>query len=231
MVKGILEEDKKPEDLFLDHLPQATQKAFHFIIGQHIVSSKDWYLAGGTALALQVGHRESVDLDFFTQAATFDEDALERMLVQTKTWETTLRQKGTIYGKLLGAKVSFIAYPFFEPSTKSIRCGNVRILMPEDIAAMKIIAISQRGRKRDFIDLYWYCHNRESLKHVIERAIKQYPQNHNIPHFFKSLVYFADAEEDPMPELHFEVTWKDVKKFFEREVPTLTKEMFGLDQK
>ena len=229
MVKGILEEDKKPEDLYLDRLPKATQKAFRFIIDQEIVSSSEWYLAGGTALALQVGHRESVDLDFFTQTATFDEDALERMLAQTKTWETTLRQKGTIYGKLLGAKVSFIAYPFFQPSTEYIRCGNIRILIPEDIAAMKIIAISQRGRKRDFIDLYWYCHNREPLKHVIERAIKQFPQNHNIPHFFKSLVYFADAEEDPIPNLHFEVKWQDVKKFFEKEVPKLTREMLELN--
>lgn len=227
MVTGVLGEQKKPEELYLDRLPPATQKAFHFFANQQIISPQEWYIAGGTALALQVGHRQSVDLDFFTESKTFNEDALERTLFQAGNWVTDMRQQGTIYGKLLGAKVSFIAYPFFKPSAKYVLCGNVRLLIPEDIAAMKIIAISQRGRKRDFVDLYWYCNNREPLKAVLERALAQYPQKHNIPHFFKSLVYFADAEEDPMPNIYFEVGWKDVKSFFEKEVPRLAKEIMG----
>ncbi len=228
MVAGVLIDEKKPEYLFLDRLPLATQKAFRFTTEQELISPDDWYLAGGTALALQVGHRQSVDLDFFTGDAIFDETALERKLIQTKKWKTTFRQEGTIYGELLGAKVSFIAYPFFQPSTKHVLCGNVRLLIPEDIAAMKIIAISQRGRKRDFVDLYWYCQNREPLKTVIEQALKQYPQQHNVPHIFKSLVYFVDAEDDPMPTLHFDVTWKQVKDFFEKEVPRVAKAMLDL---
>ncbi len=229
MVGSVLTE-KKPEELFLDRLPTATQKAFRFITEQELISPDTWYLAGGTALALQVGHRRSVDLDFFTEHANFDETALERKLLQTKNWKTTFRQDGTIYGEFLGAKVSFIAYPFFQPSTEHVRCGHVRLLIPEDIAAMKIIAISQRGRKRDFVDLYWYCHNREPLRAVLERALVQYPQEHNVPHFFKSLVYFTDAEQDPMPQLHFEINWKDVKKFFIKEVPQLAREMFDLQK-
>lgn len=229
MVPSIPIEEKQPEDLYLDRLPLATQKAFRFIAGQQLISPDEWYLAGGTALALQVGHRQSVDLDFFTQSAEFDETALERKFVQTKEWQTTLRQQGTIYGELKGARISFIAYPFFQPSVKHVHCGSIRLLIPADIAAMKIIAISQRGRKRDFVDLYWYCQNREPLKNVIERALAQYPQEHNIPHIFKSLVYFADAEGDPMPPLHFDITWARIRKFFEKEVPRLTKEMLRLN--
>ena len=106
-------------------------------------------------MALQVGHRQSVDLDFFTEKPEFDETGLERELLKTGQWETTYRQKGTLYGKLLNAKVSFIAYPFFTASKIMLKYGFLNILLPQDIAAMKIVAISQRGRKRDFVDLYY----------------------------------------------------------------------------
>lgn len=93
-----------------------------------------------------------MDLDFFTPLASFRELAVERTLLATKLWKTDFREKGTIYGTLLNAKVSFLAYPFFVPSGPMVGCGNLRILPPRDIATMKVIAISQRGRKRDFLD-------------------------------------------------------------------------------
>ena len=221
--------EKNKKELFLDRLPDATQKGLLLAAKQQLVSPEKWYLAGGTALALQVGHRESVDLDFFTESKTFDTSSLERKLVAIGEWETTLIQDGTLYGEMAGAHMSFIAYPFFHPSEKPMHYGHVRILPPEDIAAMKIIAVSQRGRKRDFIDLFWYCHNRENLKTIFERALKQYPQQHNVPHILKSLIYFEDAEQDPMPRLHFEADWPQVKNFFEEEVPRITKRLLGLD--
>ena len=92
---------------------------------------------------------------------------------------------------------------------------------------MKIVAISQRGRKRDFFDLYWYCINREPLGTIIRRAIRQYPgQERNIHHILKSLVYFEDAEHDPMPQLFFKVSWQQVKAFFRHEAPALIQEFF-----
>ena len=83
--------------------------------------------------------------------------------------------------------MSYIAYPFFRPSIHGLMCGNVHILLPADIAVMKMIAISQRGRKRDFIDLFWYCtYTQDSLSNIMRRTIQQYPeQNHNINHFLK----------------------------------------------
>lgn len=229
MDKSVLAEEKNIEDLFLDRLPPATQQGLLMAAEKELVPPENWYLAGGTALALQVGHRESVDLDFFTEEKTFNEKTLERKLVGIGNWETTLLQNGTLYGEMNEARMSFIAYPFFRPSSKHIRFGNIRILTPEDIATMKIIAVSQRGRKRDFIDLYWYCRHREKLRTIFERALNQYPQQHNVPHILKSLVYFADAEEDPMPRLHFEADWDQVKKFFETEVPVITKQLIGLE--
>lgn len=229
MVSRIQITELAQDKLFLDILPAKTRQAFLVLSKKQLFKNGGWYLAGGTALALQVGHRQSVDLDFFTVKKDFSVIGLERVLMRTGEWDTTSRNTGTLYGTFLGAKVSFIAYPFFVPSKNMARHGMIRVLLPDDIAAMKIVAISQRGRKRDFIDLYWYCQNREPLGTVIDRAIKQYPfHNHNVGHFLTSLVYFEDAERDPMPRVFFKVTWKEIKKFFQKEVPRITREFLGL---
>lgn len=212
-------------ELFLDRLPGTTRRAFLYFIEHHLLPPS-WYLAGGTALSLQIGHRQSQDLDFFTTQARFNEIALERRLFATGEWATTLKEEGTLYGTLMSAKVSFIAYPFFHPRASMLRLGHVQILNPQDIAVMKIVAISQRGRKRDFVDLYWYCQNRESLRSVLLRVTKQYPgQEQNMHHFLKSLIYFKDAESDPMPRLLFKTSWRMIKNYFEREVPRITREL------
>ncbi|MSU75333.1 MAG: hypothetical protein EXS55_02360 [Candidatus Magasanikbacteria bacterium] len=209
-------------ELFLHCLPRATERALLACSKLSLFSERGWYLAGGTALTLQVGHRQSVDLDFFTTNKNFDEVRIERALFNTGQWVTTYRQAGTIYGTFLKAKVSLIAYPFFKPTRRRLAYGNVKMLTPADIAVMKILAISQRGRKRDFIDLYWYCRSRESLREVVRRALQQFSgQENNVSHILKSLTYFADAENDVAPKLFFKISWSEVKKFFEREVITL----------
>lgn len=211
------------KNLFLGSLPKATQDAFALCITLSLFSKSSWYLAGGTALALQMGHRRSVDLDFFTHKKSFNQSEVELQLKRTNGWITDHQEDGTLLGRLKKAKMSFIAYPYFSPSKEVLRCGTVRILPPKDIAVMKIMAISQRGRKRDFIDLYWYCIHHESLGDIIARVFRQYPQDHNTAHLIKSLTYFEDAEEDPSPVLFFEADWGMVKKFFRIEAVRVAK--------
>ena len=87
---------------------------------------------------------------------------------------------------------------------------------------MKITAISQRGRKRDFFDLYWCANHVEPLEQIIKRLKVQYPSvAHDYHHILKSLVYFADAEGDPEPIIYFDSNWRKVKKFFTKEVPQI----------
>lgn len=215
------------EQIHLESLPHSTSTVLQRIADTDLIPANDWYLAGGTALALQVGHRQSVDLDFFTERKSFTPAALERTL-QQYPWITTNRERGTLYGEFDGVQMSFIAYPFFEPSSQQYQFGSLRLMGPHNIAAMKIIAISQRGRKRDFVDLYWYCKNKKPLIEVFLAATNQYPQDHNIPHLLKSLVYFDDAEDDPMPKLLFDVTWPEIKKYFEYETPRVTKQILRL---
>lgn len=204
-------------------MPPETKKAFVFLSEQAWLGHAGWYLAGGTALALQAGNRKSVDLDFFTTEKDFSNVALLNYFADNKDWKTAINQAGTVYGELFGAKISFIAYPFFIPKQDVIEYGSIKILRPFDIAVMKIIAISQRGRKRDFFDLYWCAKNVEPLESLIKRLKEQYPSvAHDYHHILKSLVYFEDAESDPEPDILFEADWKEVKDYFKKEVLDVT---------
>jgi hypothetical protein len=94
---------------------------------------------------------------------------------------------------------------------------------------MKIIAISQRGKKRDFFDLYWLMRHEESLEETISKLKDQYPSvAHDYHHILKSLVYFEDADNDPTPELNFKASWKEVKSFFVNQIPNITKKLVDL---
>ena len=217
------------KELRPEQLPPKTGRAFTRFVNDPPLDLTPWYLADGTALTLQAGHRQSVDLDFFTRQADFDTTDVDRNLIATGVWQTTLRERGTLNGEFLGAQISFIAYPFFMPARPLLMCGNLPILDKADIAVMKIVAISQRGRKRDFVDLFWYCTELEQLADILPRVLEQYPnQKHNVPHFLKSLTYFADAESDPMPELFFDATWADIKTYFQTEVPRLARAILDL---
>lgn len=217
---------QKQVDLNFDILPLKTKKALIFLSKQSWIGKTGWYLAGGTALALQAVHRKSVDLDFFTVKKDFDKSELLGNFLGNKEWKVTLNRKNTIYGELFGAKISFIAYPFFIPKQKFIQYGAVKILQPIDVAVMKIIAISQRGRKRDFFDLYWCVKNIEPLDKLIKRLKMQYPiVAHDYHHILKSLVYFDDAESDPSPEISFKAEWQDIKKFFRGEIKKISEQL------
>lgn len=210
-------------------LPRQTKKALEYLAGQKWLKKSSWYLAGGTALAIQVGHRGSVDLDFFSLEKSFSNTSLLKHFINNRSWKTTIIEEGTIYGELSGAKISFIAYPFFRPTQPEKQFGSVKIIHPLDIAAMKVMAISQRGRKRDFFDLYWCAKNLEPLEKIIKRLKIQYPGIvHNYHHILKSLVYFADAEHDPEPEIFFKSSWREIKIFFKKEVPRITSEIIDL---
>ncbi len=177
-------------------------------------------------MALQAGNRKSFDLEFFTVQIDFDGKKLLANFLENDNWRTDVEDVNTIYGQLFGAKISFIAYPFFIPKQMFIQHGFVRVLDKIDVAVMKITAISQRGRKRDFFDLYWCANNIESLQETVKRLKVQYPFiAHNYHHILKSLVYFDDAEGDPEPEIYFDATWKKVKEYFTKEIPLIVDEI------
>ena len=210
-------------------MPSQTRRAFDACRDFEFLLP-DWFLAGGTALALQIGHRSSEDLDFFTLKKDFDIAAMENLISKHGDWKRTLARQATLWGNFKNAKISFISYRFYKPSAARLQCDNIHLLLPDDIMAMKILAISQRGKKRDFVDMYWYCAiSGASIAETIRRAIAQFPgRKHNVPHLIKSLTYFEDAESDPMPQLFIKVDWKEIKAYFRREMPNVAKELLHI---
>lgn len=186
---------------------------------QHSSVLLPFYLAGGTGLALQLGHRRSQDLDFFN-AELFDEEALVQKVQRISEFSLLSRAPHTVHAVIQGVKVSFLGYdyPLLFPRHTFL---DVKVADPRDIACMKISAIASRGTKRDFIDLHAES-QQVSLSELLDLFGKKFAQaRYNRAHLLKSIVYFEDAEKDPDPDMLDPVAWGDVKRFFVQEVPRL----------
>jgi hypothetical protein len=178
-----------------------------------------FYLAGGTGLALHLGHRRSVDLDFFTPE-TFSEDALLQRVQTLGKFSLVAKEPGTLHAQIGGTKVSFLAYtyPLLFPCAAFL---DVKVADPRDIACMKVSAIASRGTKRDFIDLYAVA-QRYGLPQILKWFNEKFAvANYSSVHLLKSLTYFDDAEKDPAPDMVVPLAWEEVMQFFTREVPRL----------
>ena len=201
-------------------LPPATKKVFEWLRHQSFL--EQFYLAGGTALALYFGHRMSVDLDFFS-SSSFQPGVLMRQLKQFGTWSTVKRLPNTLVGDLNRAKLSFFTIPD-QPAKLPTKLDSLRIAELLDLALMKIMAISDRGTKRDFIDLYVLCHRFMPLPDLIVKLPKRYGRwAYNLNHIVLSLGYFKDAEKDRSPHMLEPLDWKTVKTYFHKESERLVK--------
>jgi hypothetical protein len=177
---------------------------------------KSAYLAGGTALALQIGHRFSLDFDFFTPQELNENILVQRIKKIIPDFKLERMEWGTILGNIKKTRFSlfFYNYPllFNTRDFEGIKIADIR-----DIAAMKIAAIADRGTKRDFVDLYFLIEKENILS--LEKALELYDKKfkllkQNKMHILKSLCYFEDAEKGKMPKMIKDVSWKEVKKKF-----------------
>ncbi len=173
-----------------------------------------FYLAGGTALALQLGHRRSMDLDLYTQK-DFDYKKLRGEL-ENKFEEAIFIQgsEGTLIMKLDKVAVSFFYYPYslIFPTIEFEDFPPIASM--KDIAAMKLIAIADRGIKRDFYDIYFLL-KEFSLEEIFKWVKRKYPR-FNIYPAVRGLTYFEDAERKDFQRRLFlfkYISWSKVKKF------------------
>lgn len=171
-------------------------------------------LAGGTALALQIGHRKSDDLDFF---GLFDCDRdLSEVLPPAMNIERTGSSRTIQFYNINGIKTDFVRYEY--PWLKEeVTEGNIRLASLEDIAALKVNAIIGRGTRKDFIDLY-YLLRMFPLRDILSFYTEKYGKKSNIQLALRSLVYFDDAESEPMPYLLGDFDWAEAVKTISSEV-------------
>ena len=165
-------------------------------------------LVGGTALALQYGHRMSIDLDFFGKIE-IDKEELKDSLRENGEL-SVINETRNIHQYLIdGVKVDIVNYnyPWIDDSIEE---DGLCLASPKDIAAMKINAIEGRGTKKDFIDIA------ELLKHYpLKELLDFHAQKYSDATTFRamlSLSYFDDAEKQPMPTMFISETWEQMKQ-------------------
>lgn len=176
-------------------------------------------LAGGTALALQMGHRISEDFDFLTSKAFKTDRLLSEIRSFARSHQVLMEEDGALTCMINEIKVSFLKYdyPFLKSETLPV---GIRLASVLDIAAMKVIAVSQRGSRRDFVDLYFILQTRP-MHEIAAGMVKKFGVERLNPiHIGKGLVYFKDAESDPEPRYlqGRAVPWTVIRRFFEKHV-------------
>lgn len=166
----------------------------------------DMRLVGGTALALLLGHRKSIDLDFF---GSFDETISLRKMMSDAEHSAEGSESGAIQTVAVdGVKIDAVNYPYrwLRPPVES---DCLRLADFDDIAAMKLSAAANRGRKKDFIDLFFLL-RRYSLTELFALYRAKFNVS-DIAFPLRGLTYYEDAETDPMPDMLEAVSWDAVK--------------------
>jgi len=187
---------------------------------------QDFFLVGGTALALQMGHRISLDIDLFTQQ---DFDARKLILkldnqfsISDLTEESNTLNFNITYPEKSNeiVKIDLIKYPY--PLIKPIlNVENIRLLSVEDIIPMKLSAIAGRGSKKDFYDIFYFLKT-YSFDRMFKLFEKKFP-NTNKFHVIKSLTYFDDAEIEPNPQTIEKIIWNEIKNTIVNEINKMLK--------
>jgi len=171
-----------------------------------------FYLAGGTGLALQIRHRYSYDFDFFSDTE-FNNDVIIKELTHLGKFRRFQESRGTLEGTVKNTRITLLYYNY--PLLKKVtRFETIMLASLLDIAVMKISALSSRGSRKDFIDLYFlkdYFKWQEELIPAFKEKYKG--TGYNLYHIIKSLSYFTEAEEEPMPQMIRSCSWSDVKQY------------------
>jgi hypothetical protein len=187
------------------------------------------YLAGGTALALMLGHRESIDFDWFSPL-DFDPEALASSLSRLGRLEITETTKGTLHGILDGVRITWLHYPnpLLADLVQPLDMPGLALASLLDIGLMKWAAVSHRGSRKDFIDLYMIASQAHTFEALMELLPEKFPQAQiNHYHMVKSLSYFEDAEREPPLKMRCSIRWKEVKAFFIQEQKRLMDLLIG----
>ena len=179
----------------------------------------EFYLAGGTALALQIGHRISVDFDFFS-----NKDIPSTLIEKVKQVfngfkiKIILNHSEQLTVLIDDVRLDFIKYKF-PLILELIKFENIKIVKIPEIAAMKAYALNYRGTYKDYIDLYFILKNNyATLENIKEIANRKYKDAFDFRLFLEQIVYLKDIKKEKIDFLKRKVNIKEIEKFFEKEI-------------
>jgi hypothetical protein len=172
-----------------------------------------FYLAGGTGLALQLGHRRSLDLDLFSERK-WSPELLLPVLAGIGPVAVDRQDEDTLVGGLAGVRISFFFYPYRLLRPPLATPYGVSLASLLDIGCMKMVAVSQRGSRKDFVDLYALGRAGLAPQELLRALGEEAPATlYNPIHIARSLAYFSDAEEEPPLDMLEEHDWNAVKRY------------------
>ena len=214
--------------LRLDALSAPARRLFEALQGAAIWD--EFYLAGGTGLALQVGHRLSADFEFFSATNPLgarQREAIRGLLAPFAPVEIEAEEDGMLRLALGDVPISFFRYepPLVAPLVEHER---VRLASPLDIGLMKLGAVVGRGSKKDFFDLYFLSQEVLGLEMILEAIPRKFSGVRDFPvQAIRALVYFEDAEDEETPRLLRPPDWAGGERGFSEEVSRISRQWFG----
>ncbi|MDX9729961.1 MAG: nucleotidyl transferase AbiEii/AbiGii toxin family protein [Bacteroidales bacterium] len=155
--------------------------------------SREYYLAGGTAVALHIGHRRSIDFDLFKFSSLNHKKNIDRIAGLRLPYEVTWRETGQMNVTVGDVKVTYLEYPFLILPKKKF--DNI-IKIPDliDLAAMKAYALGRRSKWKDYVDLYFILKDYYSISQISARASEIFEQLFSEKLFRTQLNYFKDID-------------------------------------
>lgn len=196
-----------------DNLKILGQKRLNILKKLKFLKDYHFYLAGGTALALELGHRISLDFDFYIKGELDPETLLQDFQKHFKNVQLIREAKNTLILSIDNTEVSLFSYPY-PLISPLIKIPEVNLASMEDICAMKIVAIIQRGTKRDFIDIYFLT-KRFGLERIFALTQKKYKGLFNKYLALQALTYFTDADkerDEQRAKTLIGISWDEIKK-------------------
>ena len=193
------------------------------VVGQSTLCPR-FYLAGGTALALQLGHRRSADLDFFSESDEVRPETHREVLAVLKPFQPTIVEQewGNLLLLLTELRVGFFSYGYklLQPTTDAEGVPLAGLL---DLGLMKLDALATRATRKDFCDLYFLAQVLP-LRELLDAAPHKYPTHRDFEsRVVRHLAYFDRADQEEPVSLVQEVSWEEIKAFFRRQAICLAR--------
>ncbi|MCR4277522.1 MAG: nucleotidyl transferase AbiEii/AbiGii toxin family protein [Candidatus Berkelbacteria bacterium] len=160
--------------------------------------SRDFGLVGGTALALYLGHRQSVDFDLFSQKKFGNQSLLNKILLHLNPDGIIINRLGELTLMVRGVKLTFFQFPFLIEYTETFE--GIRLPDPLTLAAMKAFALGQRAKWKDYVDLYFIIKDHFSIKEISQKGNELFGHNFNEKLFRSQLAYFEGINYDEQVE-------------------------------